>query len=472
MKRSIFTVIILCVLFCTFVDWAFTQNTTPVDLVLILDSSAAMSSSYENVNNYLTGPFLSEFLRVGDTFHLIAFSAAPRLDVARRVIGVGDVETIIGRILLQYPVEVGSNPSAAITFAERYIATLPSRPNKIVLVSSVSAETSNLVTSARQRLQANTTIDFIQVTPGQPLSNLPSSGRAQIAPRTEPPTTIERTDVRTDIIETQQTEETDSQATQEIESMEIIETGETQEGIEHLQEDVVAGTETTLPGFQVTVPQESNESFASSFTFIIIIIIVILLILGLIIFLLTRRLGSSPNRVMYQVASSGSEPEERFKDHSKDLESFASGTARRTTPYEDRPVKTDDSKTVYINPSGPLVLNLFVEEQATIGKRNIHSLKSGYNLTVGGGKSDDYHIFLVPMPSNLGIIRRDGSKLTFIPRKPKYFPELGSKELKDCINKTIRIVSDKKFEIRFRFEKYEDPLAALNRLLNSIKVPG
>jgi hypothetical protein len=35
-----------------------------------------------------------------------------------------------------------------------------------------------------------------------------------------------------------------------------------------------------------------------------------------------------------------------------------------------------------------------------------------------------------------------------------------------------RIVSDKNYEIRFRFERYEDPLHALNRLLHSLKVPG
>jgi hypothetical protein len=126
-----------------------------------------------------------------------------------------------------------------------------------------------------------------------------------------------------------------------------------------------------------------------------------------------------------------------------------------------------------INPSGPLLLNLFVEDQNTaIGKRNIHSLKSGYSLSVGGGKSDDYYIFLVPVPPNIGEIRRDGSQCTFVPRKPKYFPDIGSNEVKDCINKTIRIISDKNYELRFRFEMYEDPLISLNRMLTSVHLPG
>jgi hypothetical protein len=36
----------------------------------------------------------------------------------------------------------------------------------------------------------------------------------------------------------------------------------------------------------------------------------------------------------------------------------------------------------------------------------------------------------------------------------------------------IRIVSDKGYELRFRMERYEDPLQALNRLMQSVKVPG
>jgi hypothetical protein len=117
-------------------------------------------------------------------------------------------------------------------------------------------------------------------------------------------------------------------------------------------------------------------------------------------------------------------------------------------------------------------LDLFVEDQnRAIGKRNIHSLKSGYSLSVGGAKGDGFYIFLVPIPGNIGEVRRNGSSLSFIPRKPKYFPD-GANEVRDCLNKTIRIVSDKGYELRFRFEMWEDPLIALNRLLNSVKVPG
>ncbi|MDR1178855.1 MAG: hypothetical protein LBK64_08500, partial [Spirochaetaceae bacterium] len=82
----------------------FSWGQEPIDLVVILDTSSSMSSSYNEVADYLTGPFLREQLRLGDTFHLIAFSRAPALELSRRIEGRGDIQTIIGRLLILYPV--------------------------------------------------------------------------------------------------------------------------------------------------------------------------------------------------------------------------------------------------------------------------------------------------------------------------------------------------------------------------------
>jgi len=595
MKKYIITVILaLAAIFC-----AYGQNASPIDIVLLLDTSSAMSSSYENVNNYITGDFLNEFLRVGDTFHLIAFSASPRLDVARRISGVGDVETIIGRMLLQYPVENGSNITASLAFAEQYLTALPARPKKIVLVSVGGPDAANAVNSSKQRLSSrNATLDFIQVTPGVPLSNTPRSGRpadarttaatgatpaagasagtgtapaanagtsagtrtapaagtgttqpASAAPsagatpaagasagtgttpaantgtsstgaRTTPPpasapasgttppaaapsagtptasatppagttpsagasasgttpaSTSPAAGGASAVTETSSGAQGQSSVSGSTAGRQSA--AEQPSGTSASRDNYVPDGRDAKPSISAAERAKSKiESLSSSMPFLLFIIIIALLLLGLIIFLVSRKLGSSPNRVMAEVASSGSgAPRDnmKFVDHSKDLAKYASSQSRRSTPYEDRPLKTDNYKPPVINSSGPLLLNLFVEEQNTsIGKRNIHSLKSGYSLSVGGGKTDDYLIFLVPMPSHIGEIRRSGSSLSFIPRKPKYFPDIGSSEVKDCINKTIRVVSDKNYEMRFRFEMYEDPLISLNRMLMSVKVPG
>jgi hypothetical protein len=118
------------------------------------------------------------------------------------------------------------------------------------------------------------------------------------------------------------------------------------------------------------------------------------------------------------------------------------------------------------------LLNLFVEDQNTaIGRRNIHNVKSGYSFSVGGGKSD-FLIFLVPIPPNIANVRYDGRNCTFTPLKPQYFPDIGSQPVLNCLGKTIRVVSDKNYELHVRIERYEDPLKKLNKLLNSISAPG
>jgi len=592
MKRTI----LIAVLILSAVTGAFGQRSSPVDLVLLLDTSSGMSSSYENVNNYITGSFLTEFLRVGDTFHLVPFSSSPRLDVARRINGVGDVETIIGRMLLQYPVENANNIGAAITYAEQYITTLPSRPKKIVLVTIGGSDTSNLVNASKQRLGSRATLDYVQVTPGRALSNLPSSGRPAPARTTAAPaasgtagtrsTTASPTGAASGASGGSTTASGDTRTGSGTTSSGAGATGAATTGAGATSSSGAGATSSsgsgapaasgtpTGTGSSTTSPtgtasggtatgagsaaatssgtatgsgtpagapagsgttgtaatsgsgaagtttatsstgtasggttgtvqstdarttadtvsdntagedrlssnlneqqQKEKKSISSSLPLIIAIIIGVLLLLGLVILLASRRLSSSPNRVMRDVSSSSSSGGGAFKDHSKDLASYAAGSsARRTTPYDDSKKKTENVKQPVINPSGPLLLNLFVGDQNTsIGRRNIHSLKSGYSLSVGGGKADDYLIFLVPMPPALGEIRREGATLTFIPKKPKYFPDIGSNQVKDCINKTIRVVSDKNYEMHFRFEMYEDPLIALNRTLMSVKVPG
>jgi len=508
MKKNIFLVLLL--LFT--IVCAYGQSASPIDVVLLLDTSSTMSSSYDNVNNYITGDFLNEFLRVGDTFHLIAFSANPRLDVARRISGVGDVETIIGRMLLQYPVENGSNISSALNYAEQYITSLPSRPKKIVLVSVGGSDTSNVVNTSKQRLNSrNATLDYIQVTPGKALTNTPKSGRPAASRATTATGTAssggsQRSSGASGQTSTAATQGTTNSGTGTstaggASSGTNTNTGSSWEGSGSnydsqgqsaasgsTVEQQSGGTSNNTDNYSSggndtknTISAEErarnrNESYSTSLPFILLVIVLILLLLGIIIFLASRKLGSSPNRVMAEVASSGgrsSRDDTKFVDHSKELAKYASVPSRRTTPYDAHPLKPDHSKHPAINPTGPLLLNLFVAEQNTaIGKRNIHSIKSGYSLSVGGGRSDDYLIFLVPIPAHVGEIRRNGSSLTFIPKKPKYFPDIGSSEVPDCINKTIRIVSDKNYEMRFRFEMYEDPLVALNRVLMSFKVPG
>jgi hypothetical protein len=147
----------------------------------------------------------------------------------------------------------------------------------------------------------------------------------------------------------------------------------------------------------------------------------------------------------------------------------------KSPPLEHPPqgLKPLPKDTIYNEPfDGPLMLNLFVEDQNTaIGRRNVHLVKPGYSCSVGGGTSD-FLVFLVPVPPHIADVHYDGRNCTFIPRKPQYFPDIGSQQVPNCIGKTIRVISDMNYELHIRIERYQDPLTALNKMLNSIMMPG
>jgi hypothetical protein len=214
--------------------------------------------------------------------------------------------------------------------------------------------------------------------------------------------------------------------------------------------------------------RESSGSFVSALPLPLLraLGILMLLVVGFIIIMMLRNLNFSPNRVM--ASATAIDNNGSAARNAELLNSFASTTkaASRSSPHG-RYHRDDQNQSL----SDPSMLNLFVEDQNTaIGRRNVHTLKTGSSFTVGGGNSD-FLIFLVPMPPRIGELRFDGTNCTFIPLKNKYFPDIGSRQVPECIGKTIRVLSDKNYELFFHFERYKDPLIALNQLLHSINVP-
>jgi hypothetical protein len=94
---------------------------------------------FERTRDYISGAFLKEFLRKGDTFHLISFADTPRMEISRRIEGEGDYRTIIGRLLLLYPLARGSSLENAAAYAEAFVSELPpSRQKKVVFFTAKS----------------------------------------------------------------------------------------------------------------------------------------------------------------------------------------------------------------------------------------------------------------------------------------------------------------------------------------------
>jgi hypothetical protein len=539
MKKLLFVLILVTSL----VSGVFCQSansSSPVDLVVLLDTSASMSGSYRETSDYLIGPFLREFLRVGDTFHLISFSGTPKLEISRRIEGVGDVETIIARLLLMYPLDPESNLSGALSFAESFASSLPSRSKKIVLISDGDAEnTQSLVDASSGRFRGlGADLQYIKV----PVTgNGPSSGRAplaqtsqtaqtaqpaqpaqqgtqpsQTAQPTQPTQTAQQgaqssppapttqpaqTAPTTQPTQPAQTAQQGAQASPPAQTTQPAQTAPTtqptqpaqtaQQGAQAspppqtTQGSGPAQTQSPAQGTGQTQSSQGSSGItgqAISLPLIICLALLLLLILIAIIIFASRRLDKSPNRVISKAASPASP---KTKAETEPVTKPATKSDRFTQtrktdqileypPPRMKPLPKDkvyDENTLP-NDGSPVLLNLFVADQNTaIGKRNIHSVKPGYSYAIGGGKSD-FLIFLVPVPPRIAEVRHDGRSIAFIPVKPQYFPDLGSQTIPNCIGKTFRVISDKKYELHIRLEKYEDPLHALNKMLRSIKVPG
>ncbi|UTC67133.1 MULTISPECIES: vWA domain-containing protein [unclassified Treponema] len=260
--------------------------------------------------------------------------------------------------------------------------------------------------------------------------------------------------------------------------------------------------------------------------FILLAVLLLLLIIFLIVFFARRRSSSSySNQVRY--AGAGSQPnyqeeDKRYPhklseedDHASRLNAFNS--ASNTSIYSENKNFAGDGSSIYSSdslnrlaaqkqddealrrrvlaasfaakqPRGTYMspANFFetieikrnqsgmteiyvLNQNRNIGRRNIHIMKPGTSLTLGGGKMDDFLIFLVPFPAHLAQVRYDGQDYHLAILKPKYFPYETSNIVNNCIGKTITIVSDKGYHVYFTFREYENPTEKLNGILTSIK---
>ncbi|EMB23941.1 hypothetical protein HMPREF9723_01079 [Treponema denticola OTK] len=282
--------------------------------------------------------------------------------------------------------------------------------------------------------------------------------------------------------------------------------------------------ETSLAVFPTSFQRLKNSN---ALWFILLGLILLLLLIFLIVFF-TRRRGSSPSSNQVRYAAAGSqinyqEEDKRYPhklseedDHASRLNGFNSASSN-TSIYSETKNFAGDGGSIYSadnldrvasqrqddevlrrrvlaasfaakEPRGTYMspANFFetieikrnksgmteiyvLNQNRNIGRRNIHVMKPGTSLTLGGGKTDNFLIFLVPFPARLAQVRYDGQDYHLAILKPKYFPYEKSNVVNNCIGKTVTIVSDKGYHVYFTFREYENPTEKLNSILTSIK---
>jgi hypothetical protein len=107
-----------------------------VDLIVLLDSSESVLPWFRDVCDYLIGPFVKEYLRLGDTFHLVSYGEKAQVEIVETIRGEADVKAVLGRLYLLYPLDPSADFIGALRFLGTYIRDLPGRRSKIVVIVS------------------------------------------------------------------------------------------------------------------------------------------------------------------------------------------------------------------------------------------------------------------------------------------------------------------------------------------------
>lgn len=159
------------------------------------------------------------------------------------------------------------------------------------------------------------------------------------------------------------------------------------------------------------------------------------------------------------------------EDKNERLSVLANAAAVKRLPkIEDNRRGANPGEQIVIRGNTRIMVELDVQNQNPhIGKRNVHMLKAGSRLSVGGGQSS-FLVFLVKFPARIAELRFDGASCSLAILKPEYFPNETENVITDCIGKNFTIVSDHGYEVTFGFKEYEDPVAKLNRILTSINI--
>jgi hypothetical protein len=130
---------------CAFSPWAQeamsspSQNADAIDLVVLLDSSQSMFAFNEGVRRFVLERVASEYLRLGDSFHLLSFAESQKVELSRVYDRKGAAQDIVARLFLSLPLGQSTDLLSAMDFLYRYVDGLPENGSRrlVVLISDL-----------------------------------------------------------------------------------------------------------------------------------------------------------------------------------------------------------------------------------------------------------------------------------------------------------------------------------------------
>ena len=115
---------------------AQTVRHNTADVVVLMDTSGTVLPYYEAINKRVLRSIISKFVRVGDSFHLLSFSAVPRYEMSQKIDTEADLSRVVSRFMLLYQLGQSADFLSGIHFAEQYMKGLSVRQEKILIVIS------------------------------------------------------------------------------------------------------------------------------------------------------------------------------------------------------------------------------------------------------------------------------------------------------------------------------------------------
>ena len=106
----------------------------PVDLIVLLDASQSMFPYFTEVVDFVVSRIAREYLRFGDTFHLLTFTDTAQIEIAQSVRTEQDLKRLLGRLYLLYPLGKSTDLVSALSALYRYTADLPESNRKLIIM--------------------------------------------------------------------------------------------------------------------------------------------------------------------------------------------------------------------------------------------------------------------------------------------------------------------------------------------------
>jgi hypothetical protein len=110
------------------------EDSGAADVVVLLDTSQSVLPYFQDVTDFVLSSVVKDFLRFGDTFHLLTFGDSAQSEIAQKMSDERDIKSVLGRLYLLYPLARHSDFLGALGYLGQYLSDLPESRRKVVVV--------------------------------------------------------------------------------------------------------------------------------------------------------------------------------------------------------------------------------------------------------------------------------------------------------------------------------------------------